>query len=439
MTTFSPETYAAAEDYFAALEQAKYLYGYFGRPNGDGTITYYSETTPGKVYVRVWRGEQLTIAEATNFGAILDPNLLVRMMRVRGELVVDMPDPTSARELYGHYAAGASAPPRIDSPIIGTTDPVADERLKHGRVRAKGDGSMNIIIERVVHKAAVYPGENAASAEYDVTSHVPATTNKRLPIVPCIDWTASPPELVIVEGGETDLLANQIADTEIAAIAIPSGYTRLDAVILYEGMTTTDNAVVVPMRWLIVPQGGTGDASEVTYTPDDAGDYPEGAPDDVAEALDILAARTTSGGGAEIHRAHMWHFQSLKTAGSGSMTNTTDASSLFNILSALSSPADGDEFTNGFYLSAGTYTFVAVGLTSTDKGMIDWDVDGSSIGTGQDWYNGSTQRNQAKTIGSVVIAADGWHVLTGTVNGKNASSSGYGITLQMMYFVPAAD
>jgi hypothetical protein len=61
------------------------------------------------------------------------------------------------------------------------------------------------------------------------------------------------------------------------------------------------------------------------------------------------------------------------------------------------------------------------------------------IATGQDFYTAGTGYNTIKTINSVAVVGDGYHVLKGTVNGKNGSSSGFGIALTKMWLVPSAD
>jgi len=139
-------------------------------------------------------------------------------------------------------------------------------------------------------------------------------------------------------------------------------------------------------------------------------------------------------------RATMFHNESLVTAGNA-ITVAILTTQAHNAVWYQSAGADGDTFTHAFVLAEGTYTLYLYGSTRTAGGKIDWDIDGTAIATGQDWYSGSNVADVTKSIASVAIAnnTSGRHVLTGTVNGKNASSSGYEIRLTKMYFVPGSD
>lgn len=99
---------------------------------------------------------------------------------------------------------------------------------------------------------------------------------------------------------------------------------------------------------------------------------------------------------------------------------------------------NGDFFTAGFFLAAGTYTVTVVGVTNSSFGKADWLVDGASATTGQDWYSASITRNVIKTF-SLTIAAGGYHTLQVTVNGKNASSSGFTLGFTKIFIVSASD
>ncbi len=135
-------------------------------------------------------------------------------------------------------------------------------------------------------------------------------------------------------------------------------------------------------------------------------------------------------------RATMWHSESTKTAGTA-LTNFTNANQIYYTFTQQATPANGDAFTQGFMLKAGTYTFSVLGITNTNNGIIDWTVDGVAIVTGQDWYT-SLGYNTVKTA-TVTIPTSGYHVLKGTVNGKHASSSSYAIALTKMWFSPTTD
>jgi hypothetical protein len=136
-------------------------------------------------------------------------------------------------------------------------------------------------------------------------------------------------------------------------------------------------------------------------------------------------------------RATMWHDEATVTNGNA-ISEIQDTSQIYNVRCVQTPPADGDSFTHSFYIRAGTYTVYWLGRTSDNVGQIDWSLDGVNFETGQDWYSAATTYNVIKSA-SLTIAEDGYHVLRGTVNGKNASSSGYNINLTKYWIKPASD
>lgn len=136
-------------------------------------------------------------------------------------------------------------------------------------------------------------------------------------------------------------------------------------------------------------------------------------------------------------RATMWHNESLVTAGNG-ITQTLNTSQPYNVLYYQNTAANGDTFTQSFMMRAGTFTLYVLGVTSNDRGKIDWYVDDVLQISGQDWYSASATFNVTKS-GSITVVGDGLHVLKGVVNGKSGSSSNYYISPTKMWIVPAAD
>ncbi len=139
-------------------------------------------------------------------------------------------------------------------------------------------------------------------------------------------------------------------------------------------------------------------------------------------------------------RATMFHYNSKVTNGNP-LTVAILNTQPHNFTYWQSAAADADAFTQSFPLANGSYTMFVLGQTRTSGGKIDWDLDGTGIATGQDWYSGANTADVTKSVGSITVAATdgGRHVLTGTVNGKNASSSAFQIRLTAIWFVPSAD
>jgi len=152
-------------------------------------------------------------------------------------------------------------------------------------------------------------------------------------------------------------------------------------------------------------------------------------------ALDGYLAAEAAG-----KRGLMFHDQSLVTVGSGAITRTVTSSQSYGFVAVKASAGNGDKFSHGCMLAAGTYTFKALGTTASGRGKLDWYVDGTKItSTPQDWYSASTVYEVEMSVASVTISTSGYHKVEGLVNGKNASSSGYAIGLTCFWFVPASD
>ena len=62
-----------------AIQNSRYVYGFPGRQDGVGTYT--MDAGGGYIYVRIWRGQEITLDRALNMGGVPNPNVLVRMER----------------------------------------------------------------------------------------------------------------------------------------------------------------------------------------------------------------------------------------------------------------------------------------------------------------------------------------------------------------------
>jgi len=123
------------------------------------------------------------------------------------------------------------------------------------------------------------------------------------------------------------------------------------------------------------------------------------------------------------------------TVVAGNTPSTEIGSKIFNLLQSTGGAnANGDAFSIEFYLNAGTYTFNVLGETYPSSGKIDWTVDGGSILAGHDFYSASGAQGVLKSQAGIVILTSGLHTLQGTINGKNASSSGYQYNLTAFWF-----
>lgn len=98
---------------------------------------------------------------------------------------------------------------------------------------------------------------------------------------------------------------------------------------------------------------------------------------------------------------------------------------------------DGDTFTWGFWLAAGTYTVQHRGVGLANSPLLDWYLDGELVISGQDWYTAATTNNKS-FFNSITVLGDGYHVLQGVVNGKNGASTDFRFALSFIEIHPSA-
>lgn len=138
-------------------------------------------------------------------------------------------------------------------------------------------------------------------------------------------------------------------------------------------------------------------------------------------------------------RAEMWHDTSIVTVGNGLLTYVGTSTHSYVVLAYQYVSANGDTFTQSFVLASGTYTFRVVGRIGPDHGRIDWYIDDVKVISLQDWYNATYVYDTIKSVGSIAVSGNGRHVLKGTINGKHASATAYGMLLTKMSLIPASD
>lgn len=178
-----------------------------------------------------------------------------------------------------------------------------------------------------------------------------------------------------------------------------------------------------------------------TLAPEDVGKFAWQQDDDsiwmLTDDSPLTWAQISATGNAIYPQDCMIFIHQFKIASgvSGGFTKNIDTAQQFNTQYFQASPADGDKIQTTILLKAGTYDVYVLGVTANNRGKLDWAIDGgAAFISGQDWYNGSTQQNIIKT-GTCTIGADGRHILSATVNTKNASSSNYFMVITAVWFV----
>lgn len=134
--------------------------------------------------------------------------------------------------------------------------------------------------------------------------------------------------------------------------------------------------------------------------------------------------------------AVMWHDQSKQTVGVGASW-VVNAGQAYNGYSASTTPANGDTWTNGFFIRAGTYTLRFIAATVNDSGKVDLYIDNVLVSSGKDLYSAVTTFNVGFSQAGVVISSDGYHSFKVVVNGKNGASTGFQTRINKFWFEPA--
>lgn len=132
-------------------------------------------------------------------------------------------------------------------------------------------------------------------------------------------------------------------------------------------------------------------------------------------------------------RATMWMDEAIFSAAPTQTISTSQPYTYY-----MQQLNNGDSFTHAFYLRAGTYTMYLLGITANSCGKLDTTIDGIAALTAIDYYSAGTTFNVTKS-GSITVNFDGWHVLKGTTNGKNGSSSNYSIPITKIWLSPSTD
>jgi hypothetical protein len=98
-----------------------------------------------------------------------------------------------------------------------------------------------------------------------------------------------------------------------------------------------------------------------------------------------------------------------------------------------SGAANGDWISVQFFAKKGSYTVSILGFTAGSCAKQDWSLNGVNQTTGQDWYSASAVYNVVKTF-TMTVPYTGIHTLKSTLNGRNASASGWDFQLTAIAF-----
>lgn len=137
-------------------------------------------------------------------------------------------------------------------------------------------------------------------------------------------------------------------------------------------------------------------------------------------------------------RATMWGDEFIMTTGTPFVNH--DTSQNYSTYFQPNPAANSDAFSTSFVIDTGsTYILTVLCVTAAGAGQMQFAIDGSNVGSAVDFYNASTTYNVVVTIASSISLTAGYHKLTGTITGKNASSSSYAFYITKIWIAPSSD
>lgn len=145
----------------------------------------------------------------------------------------------------------------------------------------------------------------------------------------------------------------------------------------------------------------------------------------------IRVDSTSSGGatGTVYYTQYIRAFGEQFSAASGTVSVFEDSAQRYRFEAQPNTVFNGQVLSIPITLKAGTYNFLQLGISSSDRGKVDWSVDNNApFVSGLDWYSAAGTRNVTKT-GTLTVPTDGTYILKATSNGKNASSSNFIISI----------
>ncbi len=190
------------------------------------------------------------------------------------------------------------------APLTGLTVDVAQGAYWYGgSLRWWGGGTITLTPPASANRWAwVVIGLDPAAGTLAAVSGTAVVVSAPLEpsTIPAISFDGLPLAAVRLRNGQTELDESEFEDLRYPLVALPGA---LDDLADVNTPSPSDGDVLTwddgAGEWVSAPAGGTfsGDAFDVPYTPTTGGDWTEGEPSDVGDALDTLAARSAGGGG----------------------------------------------------------------------------------------------------------------------------------------------
>jgi hypothetical protein len=240
--------------------QSQYTYGFPGRRDSSTAYTMDVPGRSGYIYVRIWNGQEITLATALNMGGTPNPNILVRMERRAGILVVVDADPAHALNALGENVAMANVPKHRHFIGSGNEDPVEGRRFVPGLLAPSSAGGLN------VHVFPFFTKYGYVAEDSSFTIDDPSTAGTRAWVVVYADSSNVLQYAVSTThvSGTTGLLDESDIPSEIT---LPDGATPVGAVVVAAGGSVTNASQFADYRFHFDHNdlfGGLGNVSELT-------------------------------------------------------------------------------------------------------------------------------------------------------------------------------
>lgn len=245
----NPELRRAFILFVMSILDSRYVYGYLGRLESDGTVTFPVTGRPGYTYVTIWRGGKINIDKCVNGGANPNPNLLVQMERVHGVLTVLRPDPASAAQVFQEFAGMAFVPPHVATIGSGIDDSVEGRRFVPGLLAPSSAGGLNVRVFPFFTRYGYVTGDES------FTIDDPSTAGTRAWVVVYADDSNVLQYSVSAthHPGTSGELAESLIPSEIT---LPDNATPVGAVVVANAGTVTANSQFADYRFHFDTAGG---------------------------------------------------------------------------------------------------------------------------------------------------------------------------------------
>lgn len=367
-----------------------------GRLNSDGSYTVTASGRANEIYARLY-GDENRVITVLNHRVSAYANLPIRVRRADSGLY----EVIGVDGIEAEQFAGASVPslniPRLTGSLITTVWETS--QLQPARAHpANNSNDLWVYVEKAIYGDSIVGGLHV-----DLADAVGAIATGKAAIVLSLNTSIN--SITATNGTDTDV-DTAITLEDVMAITIPSGDIRLAAYIIQSGATT------LPTSALAID-----------------GNYYY----DLRTFIGVPTVSSGSGGSSQWMGAQFNHYDFCATV--GIVATQTLSGQTYPYMVYNSSNANGDTLKIIAHMATGNYEAKIVVCKDYNRAIMDVKVNGT-VNTSVDMYSASSVYNHEIVI-TFTIASDGEQTFEFVANGKNASSSGYFLTITRMWVYPS--